>query len=98
VYASATTTLAQQVEVAGMRWSVEESIQTGKGEVGLDHYEVRSWTGWYRHMTLALWAQAFLSVLRKETGEVEALPKGGAPTRRSSSLARFKAQRGLQSG
>jgi SRSO17 transposase len=98
VYASATTPLAQQVQVAGMRWSVEESIQTGKGEVGLDHYEVRSWTGWYRHMTLALWAQAFLSVLRKETGEVEVLPKGGAPTRRSSSLARFKAQRGLQSG
>ncbi|NTU78655.1 MAG: hypothetical protein HGA45_04500 [Chloroflexales bacterium] len=55
-----------------MRWTVEESIQTGKGEVGLDHYEVRSWTGWYRHMTLAMWAAAFLSVVRAEHGAPQA--------------------------
>jgi SRSO17 transposase len=98
VYAPATTTLRQQVEVAGRRWTVEESIQTAKGEVGLDHYEVRSWTGWYRHITLALWAQAFLNVVRKEMGEEAALPKGGARVSGSSSLGRFKAQRGLRSG
>jgi SRSO17 transposase len=67
-YAPATTTLAVLVRVSGMRWTIEESIQTAKGEVGLDHYEVRSWTGWYRHMTLAMWAQAFLAVVRAETG------------------------------
>ena len=55
-----------------------ESIQVGKGEVGLDHYEVRSWTGWYRHMTLAMWAGAFLSVIRVETG-AEVAPKKGLP-------------------
>jgi SRSO17 transposase len=45
-YAPQTTTLRQLVRGAGLCWTVEESIQTGKGEVGLDHYEGRSWTGW----------------------------------------------------
>jgi SRSO17 transposase len=98
VYARARTTLAEQVRVAGMRWTVEESIQTAKGEVGLDHYEVRSWTGWYRHMTLAMWAQAFLSVIRAETG-AEVAPKKGLRNRGApSSLASFKAHRKLPSG
>jgi len=47
-----------------MRWTVEESIQTAKGEVGLDRYEARSWTGWYRRITLAMGAQTFLTVIR----------------------------------
>ncbi|MFL5800757.1 MAG: hypothetical protein ACJ8CR_03360 [Roseiflexaceae bacterium] len=90
------TRLAEQVRVATMRWTVGESIQTGKGEVGLDHYEVRSWSGWYRHMTLAMWAGAFLSVIRKETG-AEVAPKKGLPKQMErSSLAAFKAHRGLQ--
>jgi SRSO17 transposase len=92
------TRLGEQVWVAGMRWTVEESIQVGKGEVGLDHYEVRSWTGWYRHMTLAMWAGAFLSVIRRETG-AEVAPKKGRPKQvERSSLAVFKAHRSLQSG
>jgi SRSO17 transposase len=92
------STLADQVRVAGMRWTVEESIQTAKGEVGLDHYEVRSFSGWYRHITLAMWAQAFLSVIRAETG-AEVAPKKGLPNRvERSSLAAFKAHRNLQSG
>ncbi len=96
-FASAEKTLADQVRVAGMRWTVEESIQTAKGEVGLDHYEVRSWTGWYRHITLAMWAQAFLSVVRAERG-AEGAPKKGQQSRaESSSLASFKAHRGLRS-
>ncbi len=89
--------LAELARVAGMRWTVEESIQTAKGEVGLDHYEVRSWTGWYRHITLAMWAQAFLTIIRAETGQ-EDLPKKGRQNPNSpSSLAAFKAHRGLQS-
>jgi len=47
-------------------------LQTAKGEVGLDHYEVRRWPGWYRHVTLALLAHAFLVVTRAQPG------KGGA--------------------
>jgi SRSO17 transposase len=92
------SSLADQVRVAGMRWTVEESIQCAKGEVGLDHYEVRSWTGWYRHMTLAMWAQAFLSVIRAETGAELAPKKGSRNQPPTSSLAAFKAHRNLQSG
>jgi SRSO17 transposase len=96
-FAPVETKLELQVKVAGTRWTVEESIQTSKGEVGLDHYEVRSWTGWYRHITLAMMAQAFLAVIRAETG-AEAVPKKGLNKQVSeSSLARFKAHRSLQS-
>jgi SRSO17 transposase len=96
-FAPGQSTLAEQVRVAGKRWTVEESIQTAKGEVGLDHYEVRSWTGWYRHITLAMWAQAFLSVVRAERG-AEVAPKKRPPSRTErSSLASFKAHRGLRS-
>lgn len=94
-FAPADTSLPALVQVAGKRWTVEESIQTGKGEVGLDQYEVRSWKGWYRHITLAMWAQAFLSVVRAERG-VPLAPKRGLPKQAGpSSLASFKARRGL---
>ncbi len=51
-------------EVQGRRHGVEELLQAGKGEVGLGHYEVRSWVGWHHHMTLSLLALWFL-VLEK---------------------------------
>ena len=97
VFARAHTTLRELVRVAGTRWTVEESIQTAKGEVGLDHYEVRSFSGWYRHITLALWASAFLSVIREESGADVAPKKGRYNQNHPSSLAAFKASRGLQS-
>ena len=50
--------------VAGRRWTIEESIAAAKGEVGLDHYEVRHYHGWYRHITLAMLALASLAVVR----------------------------------
>jgi SRSO17 transposase len=52
--------LAALVRVAGVRWAVEEGFQAAKGQVGLDHYQVRTWTGWHRHVTLAMLALAFL--------------------------------------
>jgi SRSO17 transposase len=58
------TSLEQLVRVVGTRWAIEESVETAQGEVGLAHDEVRSWHGWYRHVTLALWAHAYLTVLR----------------------------------
>jgi SRSO17 transposase len=97
-FAPAEKTLAEQVRVAGMRWTIEESIQTAKGEVGLDQYEVRSWTGWYRHITLAMWAQAFLSVVRAERGAGVVPKKGRQLPARASSLTPFKVHRGLRSG
>jgi SRSO17 transposase len=52
------------IAVAGRRWTIEESIEAAKGEVGLDHYEVRHYHGWYRHMTLAMLALAYRAVVR----------------------------------
>ncbi|MDH6580525.1 hypothetical protein P3T29_006217 [Kitasatospora sp. MAP5-34] len=55
--------LSELVRVAGTRWCIEECFQAAKGQVGLDHYQVRHWTAWYRHITLAMLALAFLTVL-----------------------------------
>ena len=55
VFAPHATTLTTVVQVAGSRWTIEWSFEEAKGAVVLDYYEVRSWTGWYRHMTLAMW-------------------------------------------
>ena len=44
----ASTPLADLVRVAEVRWAVEEALQQAKGEVGLDHHQVRRWTAWYR--------------------------------------------------
>jgi SRSO17 transposase len=72
VFARQETTLADVVRVAGSRWTIESGFEAAKGEVGLDHYEVRSWTGWYRHITLAMWAVALLTILRAGAMAVEA--------------------------
>jgi SRSO17 transposase len=53
------------VRVAGTRWAVEECFQAAKNEVGLDHYQVRKYGAWYRHITLAMLAHAFLAVTAK---------------------------------
>jgi SRSO17 transposase len=71
VFAPARTSLAAMVKVAGTRWAVEECFETAKGEVGLDQYEVRSWSGWYRHITLALLAHAYLTVVRARAQTAE---------------------------
>jgi SRSO17 transposase len=97
VFAPSHTSMVAQVQVAGKRWTVEESIQAGKGEVGMDHYEVRSFSGWYRHITLSMWASAFLAVIRAEEGAEIAPKKGLYNQERASSLARFKARRNLRS-
>jgi SRSO17 transposase len=67
------------VRVAGKRWKIEQCFETAKGECGLDHYEVRHWQGWYRHITLSVLAHAVLSVLRAR-GEKNS-PRAGAPQR-----------------
>jgi len=52
---------------AGRRWSIEICFETAKQEVGLDEYEVRSWVGWYRHITLSMLAMSFLASIRAQT-------------------------------
>lgn len=54
--------VTELVRVAGSRWPIEECFQTGKGQVGLDNYQVRLYHAWYRHMSLAMLAQTFLAV------------------------------------
>lgn len=75
------TSLNTLVRVAGTRWRVQESFKTGKGECGLDHYQVRKYDAWYRHITLAMAAHAVLAVTRKceherEKGAADIEPAG----------------------
>jgi SRSO17 transposase len=70
-FAPAGTPLSEFVRVAGTRWAIEDSFESAKGEVGLDQYEVRRWISWYRHITLALLAHAYLTVTRALAHEQE---------------------------
>jgi SRSO17 transposase len=97
VFAPQQTALTDVVRVAGTRWTIESCFEAAKGEVGLDHDEVRNWTGWYRPITLALWALALLTVLRAGAIAVEAFKKSLPPPQSRSRLAAFKAERGLES-
>jgi SRSO17 transposase len=60
--------LSELVRVRFTRHRVEEAFEAGKGEAGLDHYEVRSWVGWHHHMTLSLLALWFLILERRRLG------------------------------
>jgi SRSO17 transposase len=96
VFAPEGTTLEELVKVAGSRWRVERGFEEAKGEVGLAHYEVRSWHGWYRHITLALFAHAFLAAIRAEgIDNIEASQKGALRMEGTDSLLAFKRKRGL---
>ena len=55
------------VRAAGMRWPIEESFEAAKGEAGLGNYQVRLYDAWYRHITLAMLALAFLAVMRHKS-------------------------------
>ena len=59
VFAPKATTLHEMVKAIGARWHIEEDFENTK-DMGLDQYEVRSWTAWYRHVTLVMLAYAFL--------------------------------------
>ncbi|MEU5162069.1 IS701 family transposase [Streptomyces sp. NPDC020875] len=76
VYAPLETTAHQLVRIAGARWTIEECFQAAKNECGLDQYEVRRYVGWYRHITLAMLAHAFLAATAQQARE-----KGAEPVR-----------------
>ncbi len=86
--------LAEVVRAQRHRHRIEEVFGAGKGEVGLDHYEVRSWVGWHHHMTLSLVALWFLCLERRQVGgknpgddgaadEADPDPAAGRPTTKS---------------
>jgi SRSO17 transposase len=58
------TPLIEFVRISGMRWPIETIFEEDKGEIGLDHYEMRSWLGWHHHMLLVALAHYFLVRLR----------------------------------
>jgi SRSO17 transposase len=108
VFAPVGTVLEDLVRGAGSRWTSEVAFEAAKGEGGRDQYEVRSWTGWSRHITLALCAQALLTVVRRH---LAAVPQGPRQKRRSQqavprrpasgrggSLVTFRQQRRTQEG
>lgn len=78
VFAPQGATLEELARVAGRRWTIEIAFEAAKQEVGLDQYEVRKWGAWYRFITLALFAHAFLSVQRARA------ERGGATASRTS--------------
>jgi SRSO17 transposase len=73
--------LAQLAAVHGRRHGAEELFGTGKGEVGLGHYEVRSWVGWHHHMTLSVLALWLLQREKSRLGEKNPGADGGAAPR-----------------
>ncbi len=88
-YAPPETTVTELVRIAGMRWAIEECFQAAKNECGLDQYEVRRYTGWMRHITLAMLAHAFLAAMAaaaasKGAAETVPAPWSTSPWRRSA--------------
>ena len=67
--APASVPLEKLTQVRGSRWTIEEDIQCGKGECGLDEYETRGWVGWHHHTALSLLALAFLVLQKQRLGE-----------------------------
>lgn len=76
-YGPEETPIEELVRVCQERWAVEECFAEAKGEVGLDHYEVRRWDPWHRHVTLCLLAHAFLAVVRSCAEREEGAVKRG---------------------
>jgi SRSO17 transposase len=74
---------AELVNVAGARWPIEECFGSAKNEVGLDHYQVRTWDAWHRHITLAMLAHTFLAITAHTT------KKGGPSTPNSQKKTTF---------
>jgi SRSO17 transposase len=82
-----TITLEEMVRVAGTRWAIEESFQIAKDDLGLDQYEVRSWQGWHRHVTLVMLVQAYLTVLRAQEAQAPGpTPEAPAGQKKSALL------------
>jgi SRSO17 transposase len=79
------TRLRELIRVAGARWAVEETFQTSKNEVGLDHYQNRRYDAWYAHITLAMTALAFLAVTRALEASQDTANRATTPTQTHSS-------------
>jgi SRSO17 transposase len=70
------TTLGELILVAGARWAIEDLFELAKADCGLDEYEVRSWAGWHRHVTLSLFALAAVAVIRSRAAKPSRKKRG----------------------
>lgn len=75
------TPIATLVNVEGHRWSIEDSFETAKNELGLDHNETRSWHGWHRHVSLVMLAFAMMAAIRHRANATGETPKKTRPPR-----------------
>lgn len=100
VFAPSKMCLEAMVQIAQARWRIEECFRFAKDSLGLGEYEVRSWHGWHRHITLVLAAQTFLTVLRDLAEPVinSPTPTPFLTTASTRTMTAFKAARGLLSG
>ena len=73
--------LEKLASVRGTRWTVEEDIQSAKGECGLDEYETRGWVGWHHHTALSMLALAFLVLQKQRLGEKRGTDDGAGSAR-----------------
>jgi SRSO17 transposase len=74
-WAPAGTSIEKLVRVEGCRWTIEDSFETAKNELGLDHNETRSWHGWHRHVSLVMLAFAMTATIRHQVNKIPAQPK-----------------------
>jgi SRSO17 transposase len=78
-FSPAPAPLTALVRIAGSRWRVEKTFQSGKGLAGLDEHQVRHYTSWSRWVTLAMLANAFLAVVRADEHARRPAPDGLIP-------------------
>jgi SRSO17 transposase len=79
------TSIATLVKVEGRRWAIEDSFETAKNELGLDHNETRSWQGWHRHVSLVMLAFAMMAVIRHKANQAAPPKRPTRPSRPRSS-------------
>ncbi len=92
-FAQADTSIQKLVQIAGTRWTVERCFAESKSEVGLDQYEVRSYWGWYKHITFACLALALLTSLSGNSLDGKSIQQHNPS---SQGLEDFKKGRGLR--
>jgi SRSO17 transposase len=63
------TSVENLVKVEGHRWAIEDSFETAKNELGLDHNETRSWHGWHRHVSMVMLAFAMMAAIRHQANK-----------------------------
>ena len=86
VFAAPGTTLQEMVQASGARWHIEEDFENAK-DLGLDHYEVRSFVGWYRHITLVLLAASYLTGICATERSATVPPTTSSPASTAEVLA-----------